>query len=68
LLVPTIYGQTLEVIVNPRTKPGATLRIPNHGLDTSNRRGDQYVLINTIIPDTISDEVLSVLARERDGK
>jgi curved DNA-binding protein len=68
LTVPTIRGQTLEVTVHPRTKPGATLRIPNHGLETSNRRGDQFILINPTIPDTISDEVLQVLEQERNSK
>jgi curved DNA-binding protein len=68
LLVPTIHGQTLEVTIHARTKPGATLRIPNHGLDSPNGKGDQFVLINPTIPDTISNEVLSVLQQERDRK
>lgn len=63
--VPTIYGKTLEVNIKPGTRPGSSLRIPNHGLDASNRRGDQYLLINCYIPDTISLELKQALETER---
>jgi curved DNA-binding protein len=63
--VTTIYNQTLEVSIKPNTKPGSQLRIPNHGLDTPNGRGDQFVLISPVIPDTISSELLTALQHER---
>lgn len=63
--VTTIYNQTLEVLIKPNTKPGSHLRIPNHGLDTPNGRGDQFVLISPVIPDTISSELLTALQHER---
>ena len=61
----TIYGQTLSVNVPPNTKPGSNLRIPNHGLEASNARGDQYLLLSPVLPDIISDELLTALKKER---
>ena len=61
----TIYNQTLEITIHPRTKPGSNLRIPGKGLEASNQRGDQYLLITALIPDTISTELISALEQER---
>ena len=61
----TIYNQTLEITIHPRTKPGSSLRIPGKGLEASNQRGDQYILINASIPDIISTELISALEQER---
>lgn len=61
----TIYNQTLEITIHPRTKPGSSLRIPGKGLEASNQRGDQYLLITALIPDTISTELISALEQER---
>lgn len=63
--VTTIYNQTLEINIPTKTKPGSTLRITGHGLETSNGRGDQYILINATIPDTISNQLLTALEQER---
>jgi curved DNA-binding protein len=68
VVVPTIRGQNLEVTIRERTKPGSTLRIPNHGLEEPSRRGDQFVFINAVIPDTISTELISALNAERVNK
>ena len=61
----TIYNQTLEITIHPRTKPGSSLRISGKGLEASNQRGDQYLLITALIPDTISTELISALEQER---
>lgn len=61
----TIYDQTLEITIQPKTKPGSSLRISGKGLEASNGRGDQYILINASIPDTISTELLTALEQER---
>jgi DnaJ-class molecular chaperone len=63
--VPTIYGKMLEITIKSGTRPGSSLRIANYGLDASNRRGDQYLLINCYIPDTISSELKQALESER---
>jgi curved DNA-binding protein len=61
----TIYNQTLEITIHPRTKPGSSLRISGKGLEASNQRGDQYILITALIPDTISTELITALEQER---
>jgi curved DNA-binding protein len=63
--IPTIYGNTLEVNIKPGTKSGSSLRISNYGLESSNRHGDQFLLINCHIPDTISDNLKTALEQER---
>ena len=63
--VETILGKKLDITIPPRTKPGSNFRIPNHGLEASNAQGDQYVLISPVIPDTISEELLTALQKEQ---
>jgi DnaJ-class molecular chaperone len=61
----TIHDQTLSVKIPPRSKPMSNLRIPNHGLEVSNAKGDQYLLLSPVIPDTISTDLLTALEKER---
>lgn len=68
IFVPTIREQTLEITIPPGTKPGSTFRIPNHGLETPNQKGCQFVLINAVIPDTISQEIILALEKDRASK
>jgi len=68
IVVKDIFENTLELNIPPRTKPNSTFRIPNRGLDSNMGRGDQYVLIQPEIPDTISDELLLIIKKEREGK
>ena len=63
--VPTIDGDTIEIVVPPRTKPGTTLRATNRGLQVNGRRGHQMILTTATIPDTISDTLLELLEQER---
>jgi DnaJ-class molecular chaperone len=63
--VTDIYSNVLDVSIPPRTNPQASLRIPNHGLEAQHGRGDHYIVINPIIPDIISEEVLAVLDKNR---
>lgn len=65
LRVSTILGEQLEVTIPPRTKPGVTMRIPNRGIPQNGRTADQYLLIQATIPDTISDELIVMIERER---
>jgi curved DNA-binding protein len=61
----TIQNQTLSVKIPPNSKPGSNMRIPNHGLEAPNARGDQYLLLSPVIPDKISTELLTALEKER---
>lgn len=60
-----IYGKSFEITIPPKTKPGSTFRVHGHGIDTFSSRGDQYILIQAIIPDNISTELLQAIEQER---
>lgn len=68
VLVRTVDGTELEVNVPPCFRPGGNLRIPGRGLPGSGSRGNHYVLIQAMIPDKISDELLTAIRLERTGK
>ena len=61
----TIFGQTLEVKIHPKTQPGTSLRLSGHGMKVNNNQGNQYILISPVIPDTISEELLKMMDLER---
>lgn len=65
--VKTIAGTTLDVTIKPQTQPGTTMRIPSWGMKDGQNNGyvgDQYVLIEAYIPDTISDNLISAIKQE----
>lgn len=62
--VRTILGSELEVKIPPRFSPGGNLRITGHGLRANGHQGDHYILINAMIPDRISPELLSLIKQE----
>jgi curved DNA-binding protein len=64
ITVPTIYGDRLEVTVPPRTKPSASLRVQGKGLQSNGQVGNQFILIDAVIPDTISSELISQIENE----
>ena len=59
-----IMGNEIEVTIPPMTKPDSKLRIKSRGLNNNISVGDQYVLINPIIPDIISSSLLVSLQKE----
>jgi len=63
--VPTIEGEQIEVVIPPRTQPGTTMRLQGRGLIANGLRGNQFLLITAIIPDTISDSLLELILKER---
>jgi molecular chaperone DnaJ len=65
--------QTMEgavtLTVPPGTQPGQKLRIPGHGLRTSDgRQGDHYVEVKVRIPRDLTDEQKDLLKRLRRGR
>lgn len=66
--VQTISGNELEVTVPAGFRPGSNLRIPGRGLPGSNRQGDQYVLIQPVFPDKISDTLMDAIRQEQSGQ
>jgi DnaJ-class molecular chaperone len=63
--VADIWGTMLMVNIPPRTQPGTKFRLTGHGLKHNGHSGDLYVLINAVIPDNISEQILDVLVSDR---
>jgi curved DNA-binding protein len=62
--VTTIWGDELEATVPPRTNSGASLRLAGRGLEANGFKGNQFVLLQGVAPDTISDELLEAIKVE----
>jgi DnaJ-class molecular chaperone len=55
----TIDQRTLEVKVAPKTQPYTQLKIPKAGMPNKNNEfGDQIILLQTYMPDNISQEII----------
>jgi curved DNA-binding protein len=65
ITIEDIRGNELQVSVNPRTKPGTTLRLAGRGLEIPGRKGDQYVLLSPTIPDIISHDLMEAIRKEQ---
>jgi curved DNA-binding protein len=61
IIIKDIFGSEIELIVPPMTKPGTKFRIPGRGLVEG---ADQYVLIDGVLPDTISAEAMMAIKTE----
>ena len=48
--VRTAYGKTVRLTIKPGTQPGAKLRVPGQGVETSKGRGDLYVVVDVTVP------------------
>jgi curved DNA-binding protein len=63
--IKTIYGEELDLTIPPRSTPGISMRIAGKGLRSKFGSGNQIVLLQAQIPDTISDELLALIEKER---
>lgn len=68
-----LIGATLVLTVPPRTQPGAVLRLRGRGMPPSTLPGraggppgDLFVRVQARLPDKISEDLLSVIRKERD--
>lgn len=65
----TISGKTFSVKVNPKTQPNSQLRISGQGLSRGGVTGDQFILLDIFIPDTIDDAIInSIMESKQKGK
>jgi len=63
--VQTMHG-AVTLKVPPGIQPGQKMRIPGHGLETSDgRKGDHYVEVQVRIPKKLTDEQRELLERLR---
>ena len=56
LTITDAYDRDVPLNVPPGTQPGERLRIPGHGVETSQRTGDLVVEIAVAVPRDLSDE------------
>jgi DnaJ-class molecular chaperone len=71
----TISGKVLKVTVKPNTQPSTQIKLKGHGMPIADRRGpnytsgnngDQIILLNGIIPDTIEQGVIDSIKKYKD--
>jgi DnaJ-class molecular chaperone len=60
----TLLGKELEITVPPRFRPGGHLRLAGHGMTVNGQTGSQYILINALIPEIISTELIEMIRQE----
>lgn len=63
ILITDIWGTRMELNIPEMTKPGTKFRVPGKGL----AGGDQYVLIEAKLPDTLSATMLEQIKEEIRG-
>jgi len=63
----TISGKELNVHIKPKTQPFVNVRLSGHGMPivNSSNYGDQYILLKPYIPDTIHQEIIDSILRNR---
>jgi molecular chaperone DnaJ len=54
--VRTVDGKRISVRIPAGTQSGTKLRIPGQGIEKGGRRGDQYVQVKIVVPETIGPE------------
>jgi curved DNA-binding protein len=71
----TISGKVLKVSVRPGTQPGTQIKLTGQGMPITDRRGpnfqsgnfgDQIILLNGFIPDTIEQGVVDAIKKYKD--
>ncbi len=60
LTVPTLGGP-VRVNIAPRTKAGTRMRLRGRGLGKAEKRGDQYLLLQIVLPEKLSDKAEALL-------
>jgi len=65
----TISNKKLEVTVQPKTQPNLQLKLPGHGMpiDNTGQYGDQIIVLNPYMPDTISDAITQSILHNRNN-
>jgi curved DNA-binding protein len=64
--VDTIYGNTVNLKIPPRTQPGTMLRMRGMGLPLPrNNNGDAFVKVQARLPEHISEELIAHIQQHR---
>lgn len=54
--VSTVDGKKVELRIPPGTQTGTRFRIPGQGVEKGGRRGDQYVQVRVVVPESLDAE------------
>ncbi len=54
--VKTVSGKQVTLRIPPGTQSGTRFRISGQGIEKNGRRGDQYVRVNIVVPEKLTDE------------
>lgn len=66
ITISTLTNQMLTINVPPKTQPGKVLRVKGHGLPAKNgTQGDLLMRVQGKLPETISEELLAQIQKER---
>ncbi len=63
----TMNGKTLNVHIKAKTQPFMQIKLPGYGMPitNTNQYGDQYLLLKPFVPDTIDQEIIDSILRNR---
>jgi molecular chaperone DnaJ len=61
----TISGKKFKVSVKPQTHPNTTLKISGQGLEQNHTVGDQFIVINPIMPAIIDESITNSILQSR---
>lgn len=61
----TLSGKVLEVKVRENTQPNTQIKLPGYGMPNTNAEsyGDQFILLNPILPSNIESEVVDIIKK-----
>ncbi|HEX7050310.1 MAG TPA: J domain-containing protein [Longimicrobiales bacterium] len=54
--VSTVDGRRVALRIPPGTQSETRFRIPGQGIEKNGRRGDQYVQVRIVVPETLNEE------------
>lgn len=60
----TLLGRELEITIPSKFRPSGQLRLAGHGMTVNGQTGSQFILINAVMPDTISTELIEMIRLE----
>ena len=55
VMVQTLGGE-VELSVKPGTRSGQQLRLQKRGLGRGDKQGDQYAVVQIVVPSSVTDE------------
>ena len=66
----TLSGSVLEVKVQENTQPNTQIKLPGYGMpnSSSGSYGDQFILLNPILPARIEPNILDAIKKYKESQ